>query len=108
MKHVGATLPHLLPYSAPKLLELVKELQDIDNWKAFGLHLGIKIGKLNTIEKEHSTIEDRRIKMLEEWQNNVIPTWSAVVQALLEIGRRCLGSELAQKYGEFSHLDLHN
>ena len=37
--------------------------------------------------------------MLEEWQNKVTPTWSAVVQALVEIGMRRLASELAQKHG---------
>ena len=63
--------------------------------------------KLHAIEMERPTIEDRRTMMLEEWQNNVIPTWSAVVQALEGIGMRRLASELARKHGEFSHLDPH-
>ena len=37
--------------------------------------------------------------MLIEWQRHVIPTWSAVVKALVGIGRERLASELATKYG---------
>ena len=37
--------------------------------------------------------------MFEVWQKKVTPTWSAVVQALVEIGVRRLASELAQKHG---------
>ena len=82
----------------------MRELQGVNNWIPFGLYLGIKIQKLNAIELECPTIEGRRIKMLEQWQNNVIPTWSAVVQALVGIGMRRLASELARKHGEFSPL----
>lgn len=84
----------------PELRDLVRELQSVNNWINFGLCLGVKIEKLNAIEMERSTIEDRRTKMLEEWQNNAIPTWPAVVQALMEIGMQRLASKLAQKHGE--------
>ena len=96
-------------YPVPELLDLVRELRSVNNWKTFGLYLGIKIEKLNAIEMERpfATIEERRTMMLEVWQNNVIPTWSAVVQALVGMGMQRLASNLAQKHGEFSHLDLH-
>jgi len=79
----------------------VRELRSVNNWKTFGLYLGIKIEKLNAIEMERpfATIEERRTMMFEEWQNNVIPTWSAVVQALVGMGMRRLASNLAQKHG---------
>ena len=37
--------------------------------------------------------------MFEEWWKKVIPTWSAVVQALDKIGIKQLAIELAQKHG---------
>ena len=37
--------------------------------------------------------------MLIEWQRRMIPTWYAVVKALVGIGRERLASELAYKYG---------
>ena len=43
-----------------------------------------------------------RLEMLEEWQKKVIPTWSAVAQALMGIGRRRRAIELAQKHGWLS------
>ena len=93
--------PFLLP--VPELLDLVRELRGVNNWKTFGLYLGIKMEKLDAIEMERpiATIEERRTMMLKEWQNNVIPTWSAVVQALEGVGMRRLASELARKHGEF-------
>ena len=45
--------------------------------------------------------------MLEEWQNNVTPTWSAVTEALVGIGMRRLASELAQKHGWLKNIKLH-
>ena len=35
------------------------------------------------------------------------PTWSAIVQALVEIGMRPLASELAQKHGSLNIDSLH-
>ena len=55
--------------------------------------------RLEAIKVDCSTIRDRRTKMLNEWQKEVIPTWSAVVQALVGIGMRRLAAELAQKHG---------
>lgn len=89
-------------FSVPKLVDLVNELNDVNNWIAFGLNLDIEIERLREIEKECATVQECRIKMLEVWQNNVIPTWSAVVDALLATGRKLLASRLAQKHGEFN------
>ena len=83
----------------PQLVDLVNELQDVNQWVPFGLYLGIKIEILRAIEMECSTIQDRRIKMLEEWQNNTTPTWSAVINALVGIGMKRHASEIAHKQG---------
>ena len=77
----------------------MSELQDIIDWIPFGLHLGIKMPKLESIKADWPTLAERRIQMLNEWQKNVTPTWSAVVQALAMIEMRQLASDLAQKHG---------
>ena len=77
----------------------MSELQDVVDWVPFGLQLGIKMPKLKAIKVDYPTTAERRTQMLYEWQNNVIPTWSAVVQALSGIGMRSLASKLAQKHG---------
>ena len=77
----------------------MSELQDVIDWRTFGLHLGIRMPKLESIKADYQTLTERRIEMLNEWQKNVTPTWSAVVQALAAIEMRQLASDLAQKHG---------
>ena len=84
----------------PEVCDLDSELHEVIDWISLGLHLGIKLTELKIIEANHpNDLKRRRIEMFEVWQNNVTPTWSAVVQALVEIGMRRLASELAQKHG---------
>ena len=77
----------------------MNELQDIIHWIPFGLQLGIKMPKLESIKADCPSLAECRIQMLNEWKNNVTPTWSAVVQTLAETGMRKLASDLAQKHG---------
>ena len=86
-------------YTAAELVDLVSELQDVNDWVLFGLYLGIKMPRLEAIKVDCPTLTERRTEMLNEWQKNVTPTWSAVVQALVGIGMRRLAAELAQKHG---------
>ena len=96
------------PCPVPELVDLVRELHDVYDWIPFGLYLGIKMPRLKEIEKECQTIADCRIKMLDEWQNKVTPTWSPVVHALVEIGMRRHASELAQKHGKLDRIMIHS
>ena len=89
----------MLLCTAAELADLVSELQEVNDWFAFGLWLGIEVWRLEAIEKECQTIAQCRIQMLEEWQKKVIPTWSAVVRALDNMEMRRLAFELAQKHG---------
>ena len=85
--------------TAAELADLVNELQDVSEWLPFGLNLGIEMPRLQAIKVDCPTLGECRTQMLNEWQKNVTPTWSAVVQALDKIGMRRLASELTQKYG---------
>ena len=86
-------------HAAPELSDLMSELQDVNNWVTFGLYLGIRMPKLEAIKVDCPSLGERRIQMLNEWQKNSTPTWSAVVQALVGMGMRRLAYELAQKHG---------
>lgn len=77
----------------------MSELQEVNDWIPFGLYVGIKLPKLKAIEMDYHLISRCRIEMLSEWQKQMTPTWSAVVQALVAIGMRRLATELAQKHG---------
>ena len=95
----------LCPYIAAELVDLVNELQQVNNWIPFGLNLGIDISRLEAIENERATIEERRTQLLICWRRQVVPTWSAVVKALMAIGMRHLASKIAQKYGKYVLMD---
>ena len=83
----------------PEIRDLDSELHEVIDWIPLGLHLGIKLPELKTIEANYPTLQRRRIELFEKWQKNVTPTWSAIVQALVKTGMRRLASELTQKHG---------
>ena len=82
-----------------ELRDLVNELKGVLYWIPLGLNLGLEISTLLAIERECITIEERCTHMLVAWQKQAIPTWSAVVQALVEMGMRSSASQLAHKHG---------
>ena len=83
----------------PEIRDLVSELHEVSDWISLGVYLGIKLPELKNIEANYPTLQRRHIEMFEEWQNDMTPTWSAVVKALVGMGKRHLASELAEKYG---------
>ena len=54
---------------------------------------------------EYNTINDCRTQLLIYWMKQEVPTWSAVVKALMAIGMRILASKIAQKYGKYILMD---
>ena len=77
----------------------MEELQEVNKWVPFGLYLGVTMWKLEAIQQDYATTEDCRLQMLSHWEKQVIPTWSAVIKALLRMGMRRLASTLAEKHG---------
>ena len=77
----------------------MNELKGVIYWIPLGLNLGLEISTLLAIERERITIEERRTHMLIAWQKQAIPTWSAVIQALVKMGMRPLASQLAWNHG---------
>ena len=80
----------------------------MNDWIPLGLNLGVEISTLEAIEREHITIGERRTQMLNEWQKQVTPTWSAVLQALVKMGMRYLAIQLAQKKGSFMLMEVNS
>ena len=75
-------------------------------WYLLGIYLGLHPSALDAIKKNLcADTKECRTQMLIQWQRCVIPTWSAVVKALVGIGRERLASHLAAKYGTL-HLCL--
>ena len=82
-----------------ELRDVLNELSTLNQWYHFGICLGLHWSILDAIRKDCAEIKECRTQMLIEWQKRKIPTWSAVVKALVGIGREHLASDLAAKYG---------
>ena len=83
---------------------MFNQLSTVNQWYLLGIYLGLPLSTLDAIKTDYADTKQCRTQMLIEWQNHVIPTWSAVVKALMGIGRERLASHLAAKYGM---LELH-
>ena len=97
--HSGGCLP---PFHAGKITDicvLMDELSTITQWHLFGVYLGVDLSILATIKADHEDTKERRTHTLIQWWNHVIPTWSAVVKALVGVGREKLAFHVAEKHG---------
>ena len=79
--------------------DLVNELSTVSQWYLLGIYLGLCPSTLDAIKKDCTDTKECLTRTLVEWQKRGIPTWSAVVKALMGIGRERLASHLATKYG---------
>ena len=80
---------------------LMDELSTVTQWHLLGIYLGVDLPTLAAIKADHEDTKDRLTHMLIQWlnRNRGTPTWSAVVKALVGIGRDKLASQLAEKHG---------
>ena len=77
----------------------MNEMSTVSQWYLLGIYLGVDLTALATVEADYQKTEDRRTHTLIQWWNRVTPTWSAVVKALVGIGREKLAGQLAKKHG---------
>ena len=80
-------------------------LQDhlVREWFTFGLHLGLGVEELNSLESSYFGHPDQRIcvrQMLTKWKNKLDneATWDRIVYALKKIGNNSLARELEKRY----------
>ena len=81
------------------LRDLMNETSTVTQWYLLGIYLEVDLPTLAAIKADHEDTKDRRTNTLIQWWNRVTPTWSAVVKALVGIGRGMLASQLAKKHG---------
>ena len=76
------------------------ELRGVTEWFSLGVQLKIPTEDLMTIRKDHRFTYDCRLEMLIRWEQLEKPTWTKLVTALDNIGRRDLAEKITKKYGE--------
>ena len=90
-----------------KLLD--QELQEVSDWFSLGLHLDIPKAKLDDIRLDPTlrSTQQFRTEMLSVWMQKLPgPSWSCVVKALMEIGKKKLAFKVALKYGKAGVLKI--
>ena len=73
----------------------------MDNWFVFGVILGVPVPQLKMIETSYSQRELERCKidMLQYWlDNNVLPLWNEIVQALEQTDQLALAAQVKHDY----------
>ena len=79
------------------ILDAITEV--ICEWKQLGLKLKIPLDHLESIHLEQHTILNKKIAMIQRWLSGR-PTWSALVEALVEVDMRNKAKEISQHHGK--------
>ena len=83
------------------LRDLLRELQQVIEWRHLGQLLGLPESDLEKIDQENETTEDCRREMLLLWmERDPNCTWKKVVDALIEMKAETLAAEIASRYGK--------
>ena len=80
-------------------MKLIDELQDVTECRNLGLHLGLKPAELNVVERENSSVADRKTAILDRWlQSNTEAAWEDVVSALKKMKKNRVAKCIQEKY----------
>ena len=83
-----------------KFKDLVNELQEVTDWLALGVYLGLEMATLMSVKKDRLRTHECRRNMLGIWMKEQEATWSKVVQALVQMKMYHLAVRLASKYSK--------
>ena len=76
---------------------LVHATRDVIDTYGVGLQLGVPVGRLEEIKVDYSTVEERRIEVLQAWINyDVNPTWRKLQDALRMMGKEVSAARIAE------------
>ena len=80
---------------------LLNDLARVWRWYPLGIGLGIPDEDLRMIECDYQRTEDRTLHTLRTWMKiDEEPSWSKVVEVLVNINERHVARTVAEKYGK--------
>ena len=86
----------------PELRTVMRELIKVDfRWQNIGIFLGVDPHRLESIKTaEHNDTQNCLREMLQIWLKkiNPPPSWSAIIDALEDLGEQQLARDLRSKY----------
>ena len=94
----------LCKVSGPEdLMDLLGDLHEVVNWYTFGVYLKVEPWRLEVIQNDYPTSEERRKEALLWWLNNALKKerkWATIVHAHCKSGYASLAQKVALKHGE--------
>ena len=87
------------------LKDVISELHEVTDWFYLGMCLGIPTSVLQSIKQDYRDTDGRKREVFLSWMNLEEPTWSKIVRALREMGKKALANQIAQKHGKVSSID---
>ena len=105
-----SVIQHVLSTPADFLfpMELIKVLKALEpvvgEWYMLGLHLGLSVNMVKTIEKDYPTIALRKMNMVQRWMSGpqLCPSWCSLVKALCKVGLNTAAGEISKEYSKCS------
>ena len=90
----------------PTIDTLINELNEITEWKVFGVHLLFSYADLEKIQL-HSmskSVDDYKLHMFGKWlERGTNTTWISIVDALIKSGYNALAKAIKDKYSSVIH-----
>lgn len=82
----------------PTVAELLERLEALVEWKKFGLFLpGITSTAVNIIEKDHSTVDDRKMALYSKWLSvDPCANWHKVIEALTKANENAIADSITR------------
>ena len=97
----------LFPMELIKVLTALEPV--VEEWYMLGLHLGLSINMVKTIEKDYPAIAQRKMSMVQRWMSapQLCPSWCSLVKALCKVGLNTAAGEISKEHSKcsvtFSH-----
>ena len=85
----------------PTVQQLVKQLQEVDDWYTLGVALGVPVPRLREIQRSNQAegVGRWKVDMFEYWLNlNPTASWKDVTRALEQLGHISLAARLKSEY----------
>ena len=80
----------------PTVAELLESLESLVEWKKFGLFLpGITSTAVNIIEKDYSSVDDRKMALYSKWLSvDPYANWHKVIDALMKANEHSIAENI--------------
>ena len=98
------SISDMVTFVEENLLEVLESTIEVGNWKNLGLKLGLKNSKLDAIDKDERSEDDRKRNMFNQWLKHPNASWSTLVNALNSslVDQGNLARRIAEKHSKHS------